>query len=101
MTTRTHGIERDGDTITVGQFTYNFETGQVAGPEAYMRAEGIDLLRRIEAGSDVVFLMNPYALSHPERSILVSLQTNYAGWIGLQSFNDMRERVAVVRDEQR
>lgn len=80
--------------ITVGRFTY--EDGVVTGPADYMKERGNARLRSIEAGTDVVFNvgmgLDPYPGSwlkvdgpqspNAETAILVSLQTDYAGYLG-------------------
>lgn len=82
MTTRT---EETG-VIEVGRFTFDCETKSLRGPAAYMADGGPDrVLARIAAGTCSSFTHNPYRESHPIRSALVSIQTDYAGWIGLRT----------------
>lgn len=77
------------DRITVGVFTC--EDGSVSGPAEYMREQGFERIKKIERGEDVVFNMGAGGLSpSPEVALLVSLQTDYAGWVGLREFNTMR-----------
>jgi len=81
----------DSTTITVGAFTYNRETGEVSGPEEYMRERGFARIARIEAGQDVVFNMGCTRSPNVETAVLVSLQTDYAGWKGTrQLLNSLR-----------
>ncbi len=72
-------------TTTVGEFTYDTETGKVSGPAAYMKSEHYsDWKTRFVSGRDVVFNAGAGGLSPSvEVAMLVSLQTNYAGWHGL------------------
>ncbi len=66
---------------TVGRFIY--EDGTLTGPAEYMRERGDARLAKIVAGEDVVF--NFGAMSGRGDTItlvLVSLQTDYAGWLG-------------------
>lgn len=67
---------------TVGQFTIDTETGTVTGPADYMNEQGSARLERILSGDDVVF--NYGATRSPDvfTAVLVSLQTDYAGWKG-------------------
>jgi hypothetical protein len=58
--------------------------GVVTGPADYMQEYGYKRLRRIEAGEDVLVT---YGLKHGlspnvETAILVSLQTDYARYLG-------------------
>ena len=80
--------------LKVGQFTFDRETGTVTGPADYMKAQGLDRIKSIEAGADVVFNMNPNSLSDPALGVLVSLQTDYAAFAGMKQFNAMREAYA-------
>lgn len=78
-------------TITVGRFSYNRETGEVSGPEEYMRERGFARIARIESGNDVVFNMGCVHSPNVETAVLVSLQTDYAGWKGTrQLLNGLR-----------
>lgn len=88
--------------VEVGAFVY--EDGSVTGPAEYMREQGFARIRKIEAGEDVVFNIGvgrgtpagswlqadgPQSPS-PEVALLVSLQTDYAGWKGAKDFNAAR-----------
>lgn len=77
--------------IEVGVFKYDPETKEVSGPAEYMREQGFERMRKIERGEDVVFNYGAGGASpSPEVALLVSLQTDYAGWKGLRHFNAMR-----------
>jgi hypothetical protein len=65
----------------VGRFA--LEDGVVSGPAEYMRERGDARLREIEAGRDSVFNAGlQFGSPNVETAILVSLQTDYAGWLG-------------------
>lgn len=77
--------------ITCGAFTYNTETNVVSGPAEYMKEQGNARLDRILAGQDVVFNMGCTRSPSVEMAVLVSLQTDYAGWKGTrQLLNSLR-----------
>lgn len=67
--------------IIVGRFTY--EEGILLGPRDYMLEQGNALLDKILAGGDAIFNMTNAQSPDIERAILVRLQTDYAGWLGL------------------
>lgn len=71
-----------GNAMTVGQFT--IEDGRLSGPAQYMADQGNALLDRVLAGNDTVFNMSAHLSPSVECAILVRLQTDYAGWKGLQ-----------------
>ena len=83
----------------VGQFTY--EEGILCGPRDYMLehdgatlarclwqriidAPSNTLLDKILAGEDTIFNMTKDQSPDIETAILVRLQTDYAGWLGLK-----------------
>jgi len=72
-------------TKKVGQF--EIRDGAVYGPAEYMRERGNARIAKIEAGNDAVFNFGCLKSPDVETAILVSLQTDYAGWRGMQSFN--------------
>jgi hypothetical protein len=79
-----------GAKTTVGEFT--FADGVVTGPGEYMRERGSERLDRILRGDDAVFNAGArFSAESAEKLVLVSLQTDYAGWKGLRSL------VAVTR----
>lgn len=80
-------------TTTVGRFTYDATTGQIAGPEAYMAERYAARMAAIYAGRDTVFNMAP-AGSNPVVAVLVSLQTDYAAWLGARQLDSMMRRSA-------
>lgn len=71
---------------TVGVFTY--QKGTISGPKEYMEQKGNALISKIEDGRDPVF--NITADQSPDliTAILVRLQTDYAGWIGVKRLID-------------
>jgi hypothetical protein len=68
--------------IVVGQFTY--EDGILLGPRDYMLEQGNALLDKILAGEDTIFNLTEDESPDVETAILVRLQTDYAGWLGLK-----------------
>lgn len=76
---------------TVGQFTFNPSDSTVQGPAEYMRS---DEYRRcitgIESGTNPTFSAAMQHSPNFETALLVTIQTNYAGWHGLQVFNRSR-----------
>ncbi|MCL4499037.1 MAG: hypothetical protein M1335_02175 [Chloroflexi bacterium] len=65
-----------------GRFT--LEDGILCGPRDYMEEQGNALLDRILAGEDTIFNMTSDQSPDIETTILVRLQTDYAGWLGLK-----------------
>jgi len=66
----------------VGRFT--LEDGILCRPLDYMEAQGNVLLDKILAGDDPIFNMRKDQSPDVETAILVRLQTDYAGWLGLK-----------------
>jgi len=75
--------------IEVGVFQYNPETKSLAAPADYMLARGDAKLEEILSGKSAVvqvgFSVAGKGKHATERLILVALQTDYAGWLGLRS----------------
>ena len=74
---------------TVGSFTYDPTTSTIEGPAAYLNsAEYAEVIRKIKRGDDPcgAFHFSPDAIT----ALLVTIQTDYAGWHGMQTFNAMR-----------
>jgi len=72
-------------TKTVGRFAYDPETG----PMAYMQSDDYRrVMAQIKAGADPcgAFRYSP----DPITALLVTVQTDYAGWHGRETFNRMR-----------
>ena len=67
---------------TVGEFQIDTTTGTVAGPAEYMRERGFARIDRIESGQDVCFNAGIRYSPDVYTAILVSLQTDFAGWKG-------------------
>jgi len=81
-------------TRQVGSFSYDHQTGQIAGPADYMGSRFQDRMSDIYAGRDAVF---NYGSANPVQGgpdavtlVLVSLQTDYAAFLGMRQFNTMR-----------
>ena len=66
----------------VGHFT--LEEGILCGPKDYMENQGNTLLDKILTGEDTIFNMTKGQSPDIETAILVRLQTDYAGWLGLK-----------------
>jgi hypothetical protein len=65
----------------VGQFT--LEDNVLSGPREYMEDQGEKLVNRILAGDDTIFNLTMHQSPNVETAILVCLQTDYAGWLGV------------------
>ena len=70
--------------ITVGEFQYDPAKNSIIGPKHYLDEQGEALLQRITTGDDLIF--NITATQSPDvmTAILVRLQTDYAGWLGMK-----------------
>ena len=68
---------------TVGKFQID-ETGMFSGPNQYMTEQGSCKLDEIMAGKCISFNMTCHLSPDIETAVLVAMQTDYAGWIGLQ-----------------
>jgi len=66
----------------VGYFT--LEDGILCGPRDYMEEQGNALLDKTLAGNDPIFNLTKDQSPDVETAILVRLQTDYAGWLGLK-----------------
>jgi hypothetical protein len=76
---------------TVGSFTYDSEAGTISGPESFMRsAEWSRTQARIASGSDVVLRECLVRAPDAYTGLLVFVQTVYAGWHGMETFNASR-----------
>ncbi len=78
-------------TKTVGKFT--LDNGSLSAPAQYMKEQGDAKLNRMLAGDDTVFNMSVGFSPDTETAILVALQTDYAGWIGMRGFLAMSKRI--------
>lgn len=74
---------------TAGQFA--IEGSTLTGPAEYMRERGNALLDRVLAGQDQMFNMTAHFSPDVEMAVLVRLQTDFAGWLG------MRRTIAELR----
>lgn len=68
----------------VGQFTYDTETRVLTGPAAYMKDQGNAKLESILSGKSQAFNLCAHRSPCVEVAVLVALQTDYAGWHGVQ-----------------
>lgn len=87
---RNHSMTQQ--TTTVGQFT--IENGELSGPADYMCERGKARLESILAGNDPVFNMGLRHSPSPETAMLVSLQTDFAGWKGERQLREALEVAA-------
>lgn len=71
---------------TVGQF--EIEDGTLTGPKQYLEEQGDAKVARMLSGNDAGF--NAMCMARPDADVeaifLVALQTDYAGWLGMQQF---------------
>lgn len=80
---------------TVGRFTFDPTDSSISGPADYIRSDQYArLIKRIESGTDVPFRMACEHSPDFETALLVTVQTDYAGWAGMEQFNRMREAAA-------
>jgi hypothetical protein len=70
-------------TTTVGHFTLD-DADVLSGPGDYMTEQGSALADRIVAGEDTVFNMTAHLSPDVRTALLVRLQTDYAGWLGMK-----------------
>jgi len=71
-------------TKTVGKFSFDEDTQEVAGPASYMAEKYDAEIAGILAGNDAVFNMTANLSPDPITAILVHLQTDYAGYVGMK-----------------
>ena len=69
--------------LTVGKFTLD-DADVLSGPGDYMTEQGDKLLDRMLAGEDTVFNMTAHLSPDVRTALLVRLQTDYAGWLGMK-----------------
>ncbi len=88
-------------TTTIGVFTYDHHTERITGPDGYMEERFDGRMSRIYAGQDSVFNFGSREGQRDSVSlVLVSLQTDYASWLGMKTFgpqsDDSNETVPPV-----
>ena len=66
----------------IGSFTLH--DGVLSGPQDYMVEQGNALVDKILAGEGTIFNLTASQSPDVETAILVRLQTDYAGWLGLK-----------------
>ncbi len=77
--------------VTVGEFTFDPATSTVSGPASYMRsADYARCIAGIQNGTDHTFRAAMEHSPTAEIALLVTIQTDYAGWHGMETFNRMR-----------
>lgn len=70
-------------TIECGRFKL-IDGNTVEGPGEYMTEQGNALIDRILRGEDASFNMTAHLSPSAEMAVLVRLQTDYAGWLGMR-----------------
>lgn len=77
--------------FTVGRFTFDSETSEISGPADYISSEQYKaLIKSIEAGVNHTFRAGLEYSPNVETALLVTIQTDYAGFAGMRQFNAMR-----------
>jgi hypothetical protein len=66
----------------VGEFTLN--DGILSGPADYMREQGNALVDAMLDGKDLIFNTTSHLSPTIEMAILIRLQTDHAGWVGIK-----------------
>lgn len=76
---------------TVGRFTFDTATSEIQGPADFIRSDDYRrCIASIENGTNHTFRA---AVEHSptfETALLVTVQTCYAGWQGMETFNRSR-----------
>lgn len=76
---------------TVGAFTFDPSDSTIAGPAEFMRSDDYRrTIAGIESGSSMTFRAAMQHSPNFETALLVTIQTAYAGWAGMQQFNRAR-----------
>jgi len=76
---------------TVGAFTFDPADSSVSGPADYIRSDDYRAcVRSIENGTNHTFRAAVEHSPDVVTALLVTIQTNYAGWHGMQIFNRSR-----------
>jgi hypothetical protein len=77
---------------TVGSFTFDPADSTIQGPAEYIRSDDYRrCIASIENGTNHTFAAAMEHSPNFETALLVTIQTNYAGWHGMETFNRMRE----------
>jgi len=76
--------------ISIGEFTAdkNVQTEDlsISGPKSYMDERYEQVMKDIADGQSAVFNMAGMRGVPTTQAILVTLQTDYAGWVGMKDF---------------
>jgi hypothetical protein len=75
---------------SAGRFSFDPATGNVTGPSEYMAERYDARMEQINAGRDSVANMAISMHGDVVLAVLVSLQTDYAAWAGMRSFQGAR-----------
>lgn len=80
---------------TVGRFTYDPADSTISGPCDYIRSDQYRrLIASIEGGTNHTFRAAVEYSPDFVTALLVTVQTDFAGWHGMDTFNAMREAAA-------
>lgn len=80
---------------TVGRFTFDSADSTVSGPADYVSSDQYKaLIRSIEGGTNHTFRAACEYSPDFVTALLVTIQTDYAGWHGMEVFNRSREMAA-------
>lgn len=78
-------------TTEVGAFTFDSADSSISGPAEYVRsAEYRACIASIENGTNPTFRAGMEHSPSVEVALLVAVQTDYAGWHGMRTFNAAR-----------
>jgi hypothetical protein len=74
------------EVIKCGKFSFAGQS--ISGPAKYMREKGSAKIDSITSGNDAGFnaMMQVDPSADMVRLVMVALQTDYAGWIGMERF---------------
>ena len=80
-------------TTTVGRFTFNPETGSIAGPAGYLQSGKLEsVMDKIHSGQSTVLNAGRQLGHGVINLILVAIQTDYAAWAGEQEILALSRR---------
>ena len=78
---------------TCGRFSFDPATGAITGPAEYMNSEDYThRMARITEGRDMLTIFGYSQHGDVVKAVLVSLQTDYAAWAGIQEIEAMGRR---------
>ncbi len=85
-------MQTTGNPITtVGEFTFDSTTSTISGPASYMKSDDYArCIASIQNGTSLTFRACTEHSPSFEVALLVTIQTDYAGWHGMETFNRAR-----------